>query len=143
MGVELLELITAVSYLLQMQLRDPARTSHLGLAPFQARTLSFFARFPERTPNEYASRAGRDKAQVTRVLKELESRELITRSRDPRDGRAIRIQLTEAGKRCDRELEQLRADVAAVLCATISDDEQAQLQRILSKMRDGLELPAS
>ena len=138
MATELLELLSGVSFVVQRELRDPKQIAHLGLAPFQARALSFFARYPDRSPNDFATGVERDKAQVTRVLKELEARGLIKRTPDPRDGRAVRIHLTEAGRRCHLALEEHRANVAAAVSHTISHDELDTLQTILKKIQDGM-----
>ncbi|MFM9443220.1 MarR family winged helix-turn-helix transcriptional regulator [Streptomyces acidiscabies] len=50
-------------------------------------------------PGELAQRLGVEASHVTRTVQQLEKSGYVTRVPDPRDGRAQRIQLTEAGER--------------------------------------------
>ncbi|GAQ54107.1 MarR family winged helix-turn-helix transcriptional regulator [Streptomyces acidiscabies] len=50
-------------------------------------------------PGELAQRLGVEASHVTRTVQQLEKSGYVTRVPDPQDGRAQRIQLTEAGER--------------------------------------------
>jgi DNA-binding MarR family transcriptional regulator len=52
----------------------------------------------DRTVGELGDRLGLDSGTLTPLLKRLEQRELIGRSRDPADERVVRIRLTDAGR---------------------------------------------
>jgi DNA-binding MarR family transcriptional regulator len=58
----------------------------------------------EKETHHVAAEAGITKGTLTGVVKTLESRGLVTRSRHPEDGRLVLLALTEAGERLMRTL---------------------------------------
>ncbi len=64
---------------------------------------------------------------ITRVVAELEARGLVTRSVDPDDGRAFRIQVTPAGTEAIARARAARAQVVAEL---LGDLDQSDLELI-------------
>jgi DNA-binding MarR family transcriptional regulator len=133
------DLMSALSHLFRAQLRHAPGLDASGLAPFQAKVLMVIDRRPDTTPRQLADHSGRDKAQVARVLKDLESRGLITRHPDPTDGRVSRLALTETGARAVEALCHRRQAIAEQMLSEVSEDEQAALIKTLEKMRAALE----
>lgn len=78
-----------------------------------------------RTVGELGARLGLESNTLTPLLKRLQAMGLITRERDPRDERVVRIRLTEQG----RALEQPACAVPAALLAS-SGLDRAALTRI-------------
>jgi len=64
---------------------------------------------------------------ITRLVTELESRGLVTRSVDPSDGRAFLIQATVAGTEKILEARSARAELIAELLAHLGATNQAAL----------------
>ena len=80
-----------------------------------------------RGSTELAEAEGRAQPTTTLLVKRLEERGLVTRERDPGDGRAVLVSLTEAGARA---LDEFRAGYRAVMreqLAGMSDDAIAAL----------------
>ncbi len=74
---------------------------------------------------------------LTPLLKRLEANGLVTRQRDPRDERSVRVSLTDAGKALREKAEEIPT---CILEATGLDIETAKrLNRDLRAMRDQLE----
>lgn len=71
---------------------------------------------------------------VTTLVDRLAERGLVDRGRDPHDGRAVRIVLTEAGAELSRRLRGVAATMEDELLAALAPDEQATLRRLLRKL---------
>lgn len=71
---------------------------------------------------------------VTTLVDRLAERGLVDRGRDPHDGRAVRIVLTEAGAALARRLRGVAATMEDELLASLEPDEQALLRRLLRKL---------
>ena len=90
------------------------------------------------TPQLIAQRSGRDKAQVTRLLQEMEKQGLIEKRPHPTDRRSICLALTRwPASGSAREQEAARLDER--LCSLLTPAEIAQLQQLLDKIEKGLE----
>jgi DNA-binding MarR family transcriptional regulator len=68
---------------------------------------------------------------ITRVVAELESRSLVARSVDPQDGRAFRIQVTDAGMDAVLRARSARSEVVAELLSDLSAAELAKVEAAL------------
>jgi len=78
-----------------------------------------------------------DSGTMTPVLKKMESKGYISRTRNMEDERSVSVSLTEAG----RALQEKAADIPEKLNTSIklSDEEQRQLHGLLAKLLKGLE----
>jgi DNA-binding MarR family transcriptional regulator len=123
------------------QMHGLAREVDDGLAPMEARALGFFARHPEATSSDLVAHAHRDKAQVTRLVKLLESRGLLESVADPADRRTRRLRLTEAGRSVQRRMVQQRKRLAERLVAGFSEPELSQLLGLLQRLQDNFGPP--
>ncbi|MCY1338912.1 Multidrug resistance operon repressor [compost metagenome] len=73
----------------------------------------------------------RDKALITRKIREMEARGLVRRERNPHDARSFRLFLTEAGEQVDRQARNIQARSHRSLFGGLDSDEQATLARLL------------
>jgi DNA-binding MarR family transcriptional regulator len=71
---------------------------------------------------------------VTTLVDRLAERGLVDRGRDPADGRAVRIGLTEAGRALADRLGAVAATMEDELLAILEPGEQAVLRRLLLKL---------
>lgn len=78
-----------------------------------------------------------DSGTLTPVLKKLESKDFITRSRDTEDERSVTVTITEKGD----ALKDEAADIPGKMgkCVKLSPDDAGQLYALLYKLLDGLE----
>jgi DNA-binding MarR family transcriptional regulator len=112
-----------------------------ALAPMEARALGFFARAPGSTARDLVQHSRRDKAQITRLIKQLEARGLLAGAPDPEDRRCHRLQLTDLGHAMQRTMQQHRKRWAATLVKDFSAADRAQLLTLLARMRHNIEGP--
>lgn len=80
-----------------------------------------------------------DSGTLTPVLKKLESKAYITRSRSAQDERSVTVTITAKGE----ALKTQAADIPLRLgqCVKLAPDEAVQLHALLYKLLDGLEQP--
>jgi MarR family transcriptional regulator, organic hydroperoxide resistance regulator len=71
---------------------------------------------------------------MTDVLKGLERRALISRSRDPQDRRVTRIWLTEAGAKLQQDLLPLARRLQEGVYACLTADEYSSFSKTLDKL---------
>lgn len=106
---ELLEAVTAIESGLgdiftqfRRLVAENANRMHPGMMPGTYKVFTVIARMAPVTAKALAEHMELDKAQVSRTIRELEELDLVTRSPDPRDGRAFVIEATpEALARLD------------------------------------------
>ena len=71
---------------------------------------------------------------LTPILKKLESMGYLTRRRDPKDERQVRVSLTEAGRR----LREKGLTMNLIKQTRLPPEEFAKLQKAVSNLRDSL-----
>ena len=86
------------------------------------------------TPVELARRADKDKPNVTRLLRILEDKGLISRRPDPQDRRSQRIHLTEAGAALKAPLLDVGTDCLQRACQGLSGQELTVLKELLNRV---------
>lgn len=136
---DVLEQLQALMFQCKLHLRAALQDETAGLAPMEARALAFFARHPGATQRDLVQHSGRDKAQITRLIKVLLDRGFLISEPDPADRRCQRLQPTETGRAMQQALHKERKRLAAEVVADLSADEQAQLTSLIQRMRARLE----
>ena len=87
-----------------------------------------------RRPTELATEMTLSPSGVTRMLLPLEKRGIVERKRDPGDGRASHIFLTEAGRTLVDEAATSAGERGARLLRRLSVGQTKQLQRLLEEI---------
>ncbi len=78
-------------------------------------------------------------ATLTRHLDRIERDGLISRTRDPDDRRQVRAKLTPKGRALHRRLKSTAQEFGARAMTGLNDDDQANLRRILARIRQNVE----
>jgi DNA-binding MarR family transcriptional regulator len=134
---EVLEQLNALMFVFRGQLHRLVRESGLPLNPMEVKALLHIAHHPGSTAGDLARHSGRDKAQVTRLVQQLEEQGLLTRQPDAQDRRVQRLHVTEAGQALHARLRRERDALSQRMLASLSQAEQAQLAALLAKLRQG------
>ncbi|HEY0934989.1 MAG TPA: MarR family transcriptional regulator [Trebonia sp.] len=109
----------------------------LGLTPAQARALRLIARDAGEEPlrmTELADRLRIVPRSVTTVVDALEEAGLVRREIDPRNRRAILLQLTERGEAAREDLRQARRRAAEELFGQLSPGDRKALGDLLTRL---------
>lgn len=88
-----------------------------------------------RTQRELAALTLMDKVAVNRACKALESRQLIRRQPNVRDGRSHLVALTDAGRAIYGQIMPLARDAEAQLLEPFSQLERDKLRDLLARLR--------
>lgn len=81
-----------------------------------------------------ADALARDKSQITRLVRELENRGLIGRSRDPGDARVALLRLTDDGVALLARLQTAMKEVLGDILAPLTPAEKTAFSEILHKL---------
>ncbi len=131
-------LLFSLLFELKFSIAKSLKDNGLDLAPMHQKALAYFSHFPGATQQDMADHTGRDKAQITRLLTELEKRRLISRQRDITDKRSYRIQITKRGQAACEVIKQREKELARKVLDGFSEEEITWLKASLEKMRDNL-----
>lgn len=91
------------------------------------------------TPGEAAARLGITGPTAVRMAQRMEESGLVARRRDERDGRLIRIYLTDRGRELQQPIERDFGDRDARMLAGFSPHERIQLAGFLERMYANLD----
>lgn len=90
------------------------------------------------TQNELAKMTHLSPPTVSATLEKLERDGLISRESDESDARRMRVKLTEQGYALDVENQEYAGELERCALAALDESEQAELRRLLIKIRDAL-----
>lgn len=92
----------------------------------------------ELSQSELAQRLEMEGALITRFAKQMEAAGLISRRVDPKDNRFTLVTLAPAGNQILKRAESLGEEFSARLLEGVSEQEQADMIRILKRMQANL-----
>jgi DNA-binding MarR family transcriptional regulator len=88
--------------------------------------------------SDIAARLELDASTVSRQIKQLEDKAIVERTADPADGRASLVQLSGAGRTTIQSAFRRRYQRIKTVLEPWSDDDRAQLQRLLTRLATDL-----
>lgn len=109
----------------------------LGIGPGQHMFLLSLNRSDGVKMDTLTKRLQVDKATTTRAVSKLEEFGYVRRERDPADGRAYLVYITLEGRSIIPRIRNTLKDVMDIQTSDLSEDETAELTRILRKMVEG------
>ncbi|MGI2036088.1 MarR family winged helix-turn-helix transcriptional regulator [Rhizobium panacihumi] len=136
--VSIVELLSGIARQFRERLRQASEGSGMKATPFQNEIIAYLGRNPGLGVMGLADLSGRDKAQVTRIIADLETLDLVSRKRSGSDRRASKLSLTEKGETIFRQVLMKRNNLATTMLDTLTPDERLTLENLLMKMRSGL-----
>jgi DNA-binding MarR family transcriptional regulator len=110
-------------------------TAPLGITPGQARALSVLRRHGELRLSGLSHHLRIAPRSATEVIDALEAADLVRRSPDPDDRRAVLVTLTEAGEKLSESLSSARGAEAEAFFGRLSAGDRVELARILRELR--------
>ena len=137
---EVMEQLQSLVFDLKAIFRKKIEQSDILVPPMHARMLKVIGLRPGITQQEIVALAGRDKAQIARLIKELLSKELIDKKQDQQDKRIYRLYLTMEAREIVDTVMAVQTQVADHFFAKLSADESDEFKRLLDKIQAGLEV---
>ncbi len=133
-GDAVFEQMHEILFLFRSQLSQRLNKAGEDVPGMAWKVLGFYARHPGWTQMQLVEHSGRDKGQVARLVKQLTERGLLHRG-DGFSGKRRGLALTERGQLVFNRLQRHRAQLANQLTSVLSANEQAQLSRLLEKIK--------
>jgi DNA-binding MarR family transcriptional regulator len=96
--------------------------------------LSIINENPGTIQSDIGVKSGKDKTNVTRMLKLLETRGFIKRKKDPEDSRVFRIFITNSGRNLLEKMRPLAVATNREALAGINPEEITRFMTILDKI---------
>ena len=131
---DLMEQLHGVMFAFRSEMRRAMQDAGHSMNGMEVRALLWISSHANATARELAQHGGRDKAQITRVIQQLEQAELVTRAPDPDDRRVQRLALSAQGEALVATLKRERQVVSARMLGKLTKAEQAQLAGLLARL---------
>ncbi|OQR64280.1 MarR family transcriptional regulator [Streptomyces maremycinicus] len=136
--VEIERALTRITYL-STRARRHDRLMALAGVPLDRAAVALLRQVADSEPlrpGELAQRLGVEASHVTRTVQQLQKSGYVTRVPDPDDGRAQRIQLTEAGRAAVDRVRDAGAREMQLALADWSPEDLGQLATLFHRMVD-------
>lgn len=127
-----------LAFQFKVSTRQTIREHGLRLNGMHVRMLHLIRTQPACAANRLAAITGRDKAQITRVIKELEAMDLIIRSPHPSDKRSRILALSEQGQQLMSKTLEAEQAVERQLLQGMSPDDITTFLDLAHRMLDNL-----
>ena len=111
------------------------KIGHLKITAAQALVINFLFEEDNVTSNRLGERTILDSATLTGILDRLETIQLIERKPNPKDRRAILIQLTKKGRDLAEKVREIMVTANLEFLSALGRDEEAELRSLLARIR--------
>ncbi len=132
-AIELSKMLSNLITFYKSCLAQKLKEQGFSLAPPDIKLLNYLQENPGISLQKLATVTIRDKAQITRKVKELEKKKILFRQKDAHDSRSYQLFLTKEGSQLQIKTKVLRTKVLQDLYANLSKDEQKKLLKLLEK----------
>ncbi|WP_313295430.1 MarR family transcriptional regulator [Diaphorobacter sp.] len=135
-STQVLDALHNLSHAYRREMRKALQALEPTLTDGDLRVLLFLGYQPDSTHKKLMEHMRTDKAQLTRMLRELESKGWIVRTPHPEDGRSRQLQLSERGAELFSALRQRRAKIGSAMLCGVSIEKQLQFLDLLKLMEE-------
>ncbi|MBP0598023.1 MarR family transcriptional regulator [Herbaspirillum sp. LeCh32-8] len=115
------------------------REEERDITHMESRVLDYFARHPGATQSDLVLHSGRDKAQLTRLVRGLRDRGYLEAQEDEQDRRSVRLSLSAQGQTLQRQLRKSGAQILQRAVEGLSAEQCEELVQLLQVMQGNLE----
>lgn len=138
-STQVLDALHNLTHAYRREMRKALQALEPTLTDGDLRVLLFLGYQPDSTHKKLMEHMRTDKAQLTRMLRELESKGWIVRTPHPEDGRSRQLQLSERGAELFSTLRQRRAKIGSAMLQGQGASQQLQLLNALIGMYEALQ----
>ncbi|MEG9461420.1 MarR family winged helix-turn-helix transcriptional regulator [Bacillus amyloliquefaciens] len=110
-----------------------------GISQSRLELLAVLFYVDEISQSDLQKKVNIDGAAVTRHLKQLEAKEMVTRRRKPEDNRIILVRLTQQGRERIEASKKEKERFIKEMLAGVSEEERSMLKNVLSQMQNNIE----
>ncbi|MEL3985472.1 MarR family transcriptional regulator [Bacillus velezensis] len=110
-----------------------------GISQSRLELLAVLFYVDEISQSDLQKKVNIDGAAVTRHLKQLEAKEMVTRRRKPEDNRIILVRLTDQGRERIEASKKEKERFIKEMLTGVSAEERSMLKNVLSQMQNNIE----
>ncbi|MBB5390423.1 MULTISPECIES: MarR family winged helix-turn-helix transcriptional regulator [unclassified Herbaspirillum] len=133
------EAIHTVMHLYRASRLQVFREDERGITHMESRVLDYFAQHPDATLSDLVAHSGRDKAQLTRLIRGLRDKNYLEAREDAQDRRSVRLQLSKEGRALQRQLKKTGSRILAQAVEGLSEKQCDELVALLKIVQGNLE----
>lgn len=130
---ELLATFGALVTTAKAQMRLALKAQGYSLTPPDMKILALLNSHPGMSLQKLVLLTGKDKAQITRKIKELERKNLIARQKDAADQRSYQLFLTPEGKEMQAKTKVIRTEVYQRIFANLTAQQQQEMIKLMRR----------
>ena len=143
-SIEIFDALHELLRIFRARMRQSLESVSPDLTFGELRVLMHVGEHPDCAQKALVERCHVDKAQMARLLAQLEDKGWLTRSESTKDRRVRQLHLSTQGQRLFRQLGARRAELAAELLKDCPAPVQSQLLELLAQARDSaLQAPST
>ncbi|MDF0728125.1 MarR family transcriptional regulator [Cytobacillus sp. S13-E01] len=117
-----------------------SKLAPFNLAPEQNLVMMILWEQDGLTQNDVAIKLAKDKTNIARMSHVLEQKGFIRRTNCPKDKRSQRLYLTEEGMKLKDSVICIAEEFNNIVCNGITAKELSEVRKILSKMRENVQI---
>lgn len=115
------------------------RDQGIDIVPMHIKSLFCINRLENCTAVDISEALDRDKAQITRLIKELIDKELVHKTPNPNDKRSQLIELTSYGESTLKKVLAIEAKIIKKMHQGVSEEQVNQFEQLSRQMLDNLQ----
>ncbi|MFL9923003.1 MarR family winged helix-turn-helix transcriptional regulator [Herbaspirillum lusitanum] len=128
-----------VMHLYRSRRAQTFREDERDITHMESRVMDYFDRHPGATQSDLVLHSGKDKAQLTRLIRGLRDKGYLEAHEDERDRRSSRLHLSAEGKAIQRELKKCSKEVLALAVEGLTQEQNRELVTLLKMLQANLE----
>lgn len=133
------DLFFAVLHSYKAALQRSFKDQAIPLSALDSKILKLIAHRGINTPQMLAEFSGRDKAQITRLISDMEQRGLLEKTPHPTDKRSVCLSLTSFALELATRIRQIDHAVRQQMLAGLDEEQLQTLSLLLHTMADNLQ----
>ena len=135
LSVEIFDVLHELLRIFRSRMRQSMEAVHPDLTFNEVRVLMFVGRHPGRSQKDLVEHSHTDKAQMARILTQLQDKNWLHRTESAEDRRVRCLHLSASGLALYQQLGQARAELAEQLLVQCPVEMQTQLLGLLGVAR--------
>ena len=129
-------------FLIKIEMKKVLKNVDDQLSPIEVLVLRALVEYGETTPQLLTKRVSKDKSQITRTLKSLENKQLITKRPNPLDKRSIAVFANQSVKDKMAGFIEYEKKLVEVMLEGASAEQQDSLESVLGLMMHNIKASA-
>lgn len=138
-GIELIHSsLFELMFLIQIEMKKVVKNSDTNLSPIEILLLRSLSEHGEVSQQQLAEQLSKDKAQITRLIQQLEKKQLITKYRNPQDKRSYIVKANNIVKEKMVGLIEYENNLVKLMLDGASEKEIQSMENLLQLMKNNL-----